>query len=72
MAFGRSILVFIIVLWTIFFGPATWAWAPSYDIAVPDLFPLADWQKQFRITDGKDRGKIVPLSLHHSGGAQET
>jgi hypothetical protein len=72
MAFGRSILVFAVVLWTILFGPATWALAPSYDIAVRDLFPLADWQKQFRITDGKDRGKIVPLSLHHAGGAQET
>ena len=72
MAFGRSILVFAVVLWTILFGPATWALAPSYDIAVRDLFPLADWQKQFRITDGKDRGKLVPLSLHHAGGAQET
>ena len=72
MAFGRAILICIVVLWTTFFGPATWALAPSYDIAVRDLFPLVDWQKQFRITDGRDRGKLVPLSLHHAGGAQET
>jgi len=25
------------------------------------LIPLASWQKQFMITDGKDRGRIVPL-----------
>ena len=25
------------------------------------LIPLASWQKQFKITDGKDRGRIVPL-----------
>ena len=40
MAFGRAILICIVVLWTTFFGPATWALAPSYDIAVRDLFPL--------------------------------
>jgi len=71
MAFGRTILVGIIILWTIFFGPATWALAPSYEIAVRNFFPLVDWQKQFRITDGRDRGKVVPLSLHHAGGTQE-
>jgi hypothetical protein len=26
-----------------------------------ELIPLAGWQKQFKITEGKDRGKIVPL-----------
>lgn len=30
-----------------------------------ELIPLANWQKQFKITDGKDRGKIVPVVLHH-------
>jgi hypothetical protein len=28
-----------------------------------DLIPLATWHKQFKITDGKDRGKVVPLTL---------
>jgi len=26
-----------------------------------ELIPLASWQKQFKITDGKDRGRVVPL-----------
>jgi hypothetical protein len=28
---------------------------------VKELIPLVGWQKQFRITEGKDRGKVVPL-----------
>jgi hypothetical protein len=72
MEYGRTVVFCAVLFWVTLVGPATWALAPSYDIAVRDLFPLADWQKQFRITDGRDRGKLVPLSLHHAGGAQET
>ena len=72
MEYGRTVVFCAVLFWVTLFGPATWALAPSSDIAVRDLFPLADWQKQFRITDGRDRGKLVPLSLHHAGGAQET
>ncbi|HEX7231657.1 MAG TPA: hypothetical protein VF452_14760 [Candidatus Binatia bacterium] len=71
MAFGRTIPVFV-VLWIMFFGSATWALAPSHEIAVRDFFPLVDWQKDFKITDGRDQGKVVPLSLHHAGGTQES
>ena len=39
------------------------------DISLKDLIPLATWHKQFKITDGKDRGKLVPLTLQ--GDAQQ-
>lgn len=34
------------------------------DVSLKELIPLATWNKQFKITDGKDRGKVVPLTLH--------
>jgi hypothetical protein len=27
-----------------------------------ELIPLTNWQRQFKITEGKDRGKLVPLT----------
>ncbi len=27
-----------------------------------ELIPLSNWQRQFKITEGKDRGKLVPLT----------
>jgi hypothetical protein len=44
---------------------------PSDDITAGELIPLASWQKQFIITEGKDRGKVVPLMLHHVAANQE-
>lgn len=70
MAHGRVVLVFAIALWATIFGSVTWALAPSDGITVRELIPLADWHKQFKITDGKDRGKLVPLTFHR-GGAQD-
>ncbi|HUC98148.1 MAG TPA: hypothetical protein VMR88_06685 [Candidatus Polarisedimenticolaceae bacterium] len=29
---------------------------------LPELIPLVSWQRQFKITEGKDRGKVVPLT----------
>jgi hypothetical protein len=43
---------FITVAWSVPQPPA---------INARQLIPLASWQKQFKITDGKDRGRIVPL-----------
>ena len=34
-----------------------------------ELIPLAAWNKQFTITEGKDRGKVVPLTLHRDSAA---
>jgi hypothetical protein len=34
------------------------------DVSLQELIPLEVWNKQFKITEGKDRGKVVPLTLH--------
>lgn len=44
---------------------------PSQDVSLKELIPLATWNKQFKITDGKDRGKIVPLTFHRDGVREE-
>ena len=33
------------------------------EITVKELIPLNSWQKQFKITEGKDQGKVVPLTM---------
>jgi hypothetical protein len=33
----------------------------SNEATVRELIPLASWQKQFKITEGKDRGRVVSL-----------
>jgi hypothetical protein len=35
-----------------------------------DLIPLAAWHRQFEITEGKDRGKVVPLTLERDSIAE--
>jgi hypothetical protein len=46
---------------------ATVAWAvPTHrQVTLTELMPLNTWQKQFKITEGKDRGKVVPLMMHN-------
>ena len=36
--------------------------ASPIQVTARELIPLADWKKQFKITEGKDRGKMVPLT----------
>ena len=36
----------------------------SQDVSLKKLIPLSTWNKKFKITEGKDRGKVVPLTLH--------
>ena len=36
----------------------------SQDVSLKKLIPLSTWNKQFKITEGKDRGKVVPLTLN--------
>ncbi|HYY23866.1 MAG TPA: hypothetical protein VE689_00160 [Candidatus Udaeobacter sp.] len=35
---------------------------PPQEATVKELIPLASWEKQFKITAGKDRGKVVLLT----------
>jgi hypothetical protein len=50
-------------------GPAAPV-APLKDLGLKELIPLAAWNKQFKITEGKDRGKVVPVTLHHAKEGQ--
>jgi hypothetical protein len=38
-----------------------WSFPMSNEATVRELIPLASWQKQFKITEGKDRGRVVSL-----------
>jgi hypothetical protein len=71
MTRARIGLTFIVSLGAMIFGHLAWALAPSYEITIRELIPLADWQKQFKITDGRDRGKVVPLTFHRGAGTKD-
>jgi hypothetical protein len=48
------------------------AWAlPLARISPKELIPLDTWQKQFKITEGKDRGKVVSLIMHSVPAKQD-
>jgi len=48
-----------------------WPLPPHQEVTVRELIPLASWQKQFKITEGKDRGKMVPLIFQHDRGNEQ-
>jgi hypothetical protein len=39
-----------------------WPLSGPREITVKELIPLVSWQKQFKITEGTDRGKVVLIS----------
>jgi hypothetical protein len=42
--------------------PAAWSLPLPSESPLRELIPLTNWQRQFKITEGKDRGKLVPLT----------
>jgi len=66
---GRLILVVAACL-LILAGPS-WSLPPSPELTVRELIPPANWKKQFKITNGTDHGKIVPLVFHQGPGARD-
>ncbi|HEX7227003.1 MAG TPA: hypothetical protein VF353_04445, partial [Candidatus Binatia bacterium] len=42
--------------------PLAWSLPLPSESPLQELIPLASWQRQFKITEGKDRGKVVPLT----------
>jgi hypothetical protein len=52
---------------------ATIAWPLPLqrEVTLKELIPLTTWQKQFKITEGKDRGKVVPLIMHRVSANQD-
>jgi hypothetical protein len=65
MEHARIILILMALLGPTLFGRATGAFSAPYGVTVRELIPLANWQKQFKITDGKDRGRLVPLTFQN-------
>jgi len=59
--FTPTLLVITYCLATSAFIGAAWSIPQPPAINASALIPLASWQRQFKITDGKDRGGIVPL-----------
>lgn len=57
------IVLHVIICFLLTFAGAKVAWSfpMPHEASVRELIPLSSWQKQFRITEGKDRGKVVPL-----------
>src|SRR5918992_28178 len=56
------VLSFVSFLLTLTLVASVWSLPPSQEATVRGLIPLASWQKQFKITEGKDRGKVVALT----------
>jgi hypothetical protein len=65
MESARIVLILTAVLSATVFGRATKAFSAPYAVTVKELIPLANWQKQFKITDGKDQGRLVPLTFQN-------
>jgi hypothetical protein len=42
--------------------PVAWSLPLPSESPIRELIPLTNWQRQFKITEGKDRGKLVPLT----------
>ena len=57
------LVIDLVVCFLLTFAGAKIAWSfpMPHEATVRELIPLASWQKQFRITEGKDRGRVVPL-----------
>ena len=58
------VLVFIAYISTAALAGITEPLRSPKEVKLKELIPLATWDKQFKITDGKDQGKIVSLTLH--------
>jgi hypothetical protein len=56
------ILNLLIWLSTSALPPLAWSLPLPSESPLRELVPLTSWQRQFKITEGKDRGKVVPLT----------
>ena len=60
--FARFVLAFAICVSPLALASVVRPLPPQSEVTIKKLIPLASWQKQFKITEGKDRGKVVPLT----------
>jgi hypothetical protein len=55
----------IALSWAVSAAAVAWALPVQRVVTLKELVPLNAWQKQFEITEGKDRGRVVPLTMHN-------
>ena len=59
----RSLTGFVLFLALSLIGSSiVWAVPPVKEAGARELIPVSNWQKQFKITEGKDLGNVVPLT----------
>lgn len=58
-------LALSLALYVATLATVAWALPLQHEVTLKQLMPLNTWQKQFKITEGKDRGKLVPLTMHN-------
>ena len=58
-----GVVVSALTVWLTTAAPlqAVWALPPSDDLSPSNLIPPSSWRKDFKITAGKDQGRLVPL-----------
>jgi hypothetical protein len=59
--FGPLLILITYCMATSAFVGVVWSVPQPPAISAKELIPLASWQKQFKITEGKDRGRTVSL-----------
>jgi hypothetical protein len=59
--FARILILITYCVATSALVGVAWPLSGPREIPVKELIPLVSWQKQFKITEGTDRGKVVPL-----------
>ena len=59
--FAPTVVLITYCIATAAFIGVAWSVPQPPAINSRELIPLASWQRQFKITEGKDRGRIVPL-----------
>jgi hypothetical protein len=57
-------VIFNLLIWlsTSALPPLAWSLPLPSESPLRELVPLTSWQRQFKINEGKDRGKVVPLT----------
>lgn len=58
----RSLAGTILLLSIFLAAGIAWSHPPLQEPSIKELVPLANWHKQFKITEGKDLGNLVPLT----------
>jgi hypothetical protein len=60
--FPRTVLGLVVCfLFALASAEVAWSLPMPDEATVRELIPFANWQKQFKITEGKDRGRVVSL-----------